>query len=1463
MVEHTYFYKMDKIMTYLTNLKKLGVKSTIIASSVALVACGGGGSDGYYESVDGGNSNNNGGDNSSTDNSSQVAESITVLDLKDASGNVIVNANDSSVVKFSVQVLNKDKGGIAAKDVRLSIADNEKLGVSSTTSLVKTTDGGFAVFELNISTLNVSSGKVHLTVTVDGTTIQQTYTLNIVKTSTIQSNYNLNVQQGVVLNLPKGSASITAQVTDQNGGVKAAQNVILALPVDMQGKFSISSGSSLTTDSNGKATFTITSNFDLSNEEIQKLVATSQSLDFKLIDEYKAQKNVKAAITFKDLSQIVQKLEIIKADAPIIAQGGTTVLKVRAKNSNNTALANKKVKVIFTDKSDAYGVTIDSVGMIDNDGYVTTDQNGYATFTITSNSSYPIALSQQGINLKAIYSDSDDIFAQDTLSVSTADTNVVDQLALQRLEIASSYKINAKNDQVTITIKGINNKGDVATKGKVTLALNNEALSNGVTFDGSAEQEFENGYLTYTLHTNAQTATAISALVQAGITATFKTDNNLSNSIKIAVEDEAKSEEAVRYLAIDPINTTFDYTKDQVIDVKVKAIGVKGSALKGETISVALPSLTTADLQVLGLSLIGQSSTNTDEKGYANFQYQYKANNDVRQKELLVNGIRILATSALNPNAQQAITLNFKAPTDQSEIDLDYLAVEMPGNVVLASGVEQTLQVVVNATGTDGKNYAGQKVAIGLNDAALTNGVSLLTASSLATNQAGQARFNLKVKANNATELANLIANGITVAIKGTRKDGSAYTLTRKIDVSQPPVILPDLAGLAISYDVQTVSVLGGAVKVKVVAKDTAGKVIPNTPLAIALSGLSGSRASVSDSALITNSKGEAEFTVKVSEGAYDANLIKNGITFAVVGTNLNNGDRIQQTGTIQVAIPTDSVSLRLIADQTNLELGKVYQVQIAVKDELGANTAYPVNLSLNKEATDAGVKLSADSVLTTANGAAPISITLPKTMSAAAKTALLNAGIQIRGFITNPKGEKLETVLQFTVYEAINRNHLTILSSKTNLSVDGDKTIITVALLDQNNKPVKNENVTLSVNNSATVIIGTPGGGHSTNTSEPQTVKTDSNGNAFFSVETDGATVDDDLLIASGIELTVTHSNDAGVVTQLHRLTAFKPAPVGVPLPQPARYSVRVQAAKPTLNVRSDVTDVTVTLVDENGGGITDKYVELAIIDFARNGALIIGPSGLTTDENGQAVFKVKVDEFTRAVDYDAATFAADDLLLTAKFKEEGYLEASQATQVNVVQAVIQNPVASIVIGVNPTGVASSTDGVYYTRNLSVSVVDFDGKPLANQEVAMDITPTMYIKGQYTWDLVTDALGNEKEDWVIHPTAECIANSSGTSVSNGQVTNIPVKVPTFLGSNGSTAKYTTDNEGKFDFTIRYPKIYSQWLNVQIGAASTVATLPARTVYNLGLPPLKSDYSTDGSYGPNLTSPYGTNSTCP
>ncbi len=619
----------------------------------------------------------------------------------------------------------------------------------------------------------------------------------------------------------------------------------------------------------------------------------------------------------------------------------------------------------------------------------------------------------------------------------------------------------------------------------------------------------------------------------------------------------------------------------------------------------------------------------------------------------------------------------------------------------------------------------------------------------------------------------------------------------------------------------------------------------------------------MSDTTLTTNSKGEAVFTVKVAEGQYDANLIKNGIGFAVVGTNQNNGDRVQQTGIIQVTIPKDSVNLRLTADKNELELGKTYQINVAVKDELGANTGYPVNLSLNTEAIVAGVKLSADSVVTSANGEVPISIIIPKDISDSAKSALLSSGIQVKGAITNPKGEKLETTINFEVAEVINQNHLVISSSKSNLNVSGDRSIITVTLLDKNNLPVQNQDITLAVNNSAGIIIGNPGSSAPSNTSgTPQTLKTDSQGNTFFSVAVDGQTVDGDLLIASGIELTASNQDANGAIAkQIARLDAFK-QPTQPAVDLPARYSLRISSAKPTLNVRNDTSDVTVTLVDQNGGGVANQYVMLGIDNFVVNGAIIVGPSGLTTDANGQAVFKIKVDESARNTGYSATNFATDDLRLSASFKETGYTNATQISLIDIVQAVVQDPVASIVIGVNPTEVGTSSDGVYYTRNMSVSVTDFDGKPLAKQEVVMDITPTLYLKGKYSWDLVTDALGNQKEDWVIHPSIACVVNTSGTPITNSQVTNIPVKVPTFLGQ-GATATYTTDTDGKFDFIIRYPKIYAQWLNVQIGASSTIASLPNRTVYNLGLPPLKSDYSTDGSYGPNLTSPYGTTTTCP
>ena len=97
-------------MTYFINLKKLGVKSTVLASSIALVACGGGGSDGYYNTDNNSTTNppNNDGGNTSTPDTSQVATSLTRV-LQNASEQEIQLAPDNSNVmgQFVIPVLNR------------------------------------------------------------------------------------------------------------------------------------------------------------------------------------------------------------------------------------------------------------------------------------------------------------------------------------------------------------------------------------------------------------------------------------------------------------------------------------------------------------------------------------------------------------------------------------------------------------------------------------------------------------------------------------------------------------------------------------------------------------------------------------------------------------------------------------------------------------------------------------------------------------------------------------------------------------------------------------------------------------------------------------------------------------------------------------------------------------------------------------------------------------------------------------------------------------------------------------------------------------------------------------------------------------------------------------------------------------------------------------------------------------
>ena len=778
-------------MSLFINLKKLGVNTTVLATSISLVACGGGGSDGYYNNDNNSQPNtggNNGGGNESTDNTAQVPESLNIS-LQDSSGQNIVQVVDNSTVQIAVQVLNADKGGISSKNVRLAINDSDKLGVTSKSSLVATAEDGIAIFELKIPSINIESGKVQLTATVDGTQVKQVYTLNIKKSSVIVSDYTLDVPQGLTIDLPNGAVEFFVQVTDPKGGSKSGQTVELSLPAELQGLFVISNGSSVQTDSEGKANFKLVANKNLTAAQIQQLVDTSKTLNFKLIDEHRAEKQATTSLTFKDIATIVDKLEIIKPDAPIAAKNGEARIRVYAKNSNKQDLAGKKVR-LETNQS-GRGVTLDKTEAI-------TNAQGYAEFILKSNSDTPLALKDEGIELEATFLENPEKFATITVDVITADDSATDQEAIQRLEIASSYKINAMSDSVEIKVKAIANNGHAAKKGKIKLTLNSEAVANAVKLEGSSDgvnfdlNESQSvgaeGYVTFRIKTPAsQTAAAVEALKASGITATFTTDNGISNNIKIVVEDKAVATEAVKYLLIDPINENFDPTKNQDITIKVKAIGEKGGPLKNEKVSIK--SLLSDDqLNKLSLSLSTAAEVLTDVDGYATFVYKYQYNKSAEQQALAKQGITFTST-ALSNQKTQTIKVNFNTKSVSDKVSLDYFTLDTDGLAQIVLNQQTEIVVRTQAFGVDGAVLANQELAIGIDETAISNGVSYATATKLVSDAQGKVEFKLKVAARNLTELNTLIEKGLTVAVVSYRNDGSKHSVTRKIDLVSNSII--------------------------------------------------------------------------------------------------------------------------------------------------------------------------------------------------------------------------------------------------------------------------------------------------------------------------------------------------------------------------------------------------------------------------------------------------------------------------------------------------------------------------------------------------------------------------------------------------------------------------------------------------------------------------------------------------
>ncbi|CAM4350725.1 hypothetical protein [Acinetobacter pragensis] len=114
-------------------------------------------------------------------------------------------------------------------------------------------------------------------------------------------------------------------------------------------------------------------------------------------------------------------------------------------------------------------------------------------------------------------------------------------------------------------------------------------------------------------------------------------------------------------------------------------------------------------------------------------------------------------------------------------------------------------------------------------------------------------------------------------------------------------------------------------------------------------------------------------------------------------------------------------------------------------------------------------------------------------------------------------------------------------------------------------------------------------------------------------------------------------------------------------------KYFLEIQSSKPTVDVTGDEVDVTLRLVDENGGGVKEKSLSLILDQAVRDKGLSNnGASVKITDENGYASFKLS---FKPSVSVDLINdLLANGLNISASYTDENNSKAIQNLNIRVI---------------------------------------------------------------------------------------------------------------------------------------------------------------------------------------------------
>ncbi len=357
---------------------------------------------------------------------------------------------------------------------------------------------------------------------------------------------------------------------------------------------------------------------------------------------------------------------------------------------------------------------------------------------------------------------------------------------------------------------------------------------------------------------------------------------------------------------------------------------------------------------------------------------------------------------------------------------------------------------------------------------------------------------------------------------------------------------------------------------------------------------------------------------------------------------------------------------------------------------------------------------------------------------------------------------------------------------------------------------------------------------------SQTTAVNTDANGQATVTISSTGAGP------------AVVNANGAAVAAQLNlNFVANDPSQISV---QAGPASVAVQA---TSTITAVVRDAANNLVE---GAVVDFH----ITTDPTNGGL--SAASAVTNSQGSAQVLYTAGNSSSGGNGVAITASVQNLAQTTTYTANTTLTVGGQT---------------VFLSMGTGNKIDITKGLaVYQIVYTVFAVDSNGAPLAKVPVTMAVLPVAYGKGMlscalttsWTPDYSTDTADpdaykgqplclNEDTDYTgnINSLGQCPKGGGGFFPCKDYNQNNKLEPGNVAVV--SPASAMTDDAGRVDVAITYPRDHSYWTEVTLKASTTVQGTESSTSATFILVGEKSDYACD-SGPPGFVSPYGVGATC-